>query len=297
MRSSPALDPARGVIVATLLVAVASVCFGLVPLFARALMADGVASEAIGLYRYLLSALVMLPFLPRQREKWRQAALLAGVAAAMGIAWLAYLHAIRNAPVASAGVIYMSYPLFAMLFARLLLGQAFTRRGLLAAALVLAAALIALAPGALPSGAFLPLLLSLPAPIFFALAIVVLTGMVAKLSVAERMASAMLGAAIGLAPLTLAADLSAILPASGGGWLAALGLAALTATLPQLLYSYAAPIAGTGRTAITGGIELPTMFVVGWIAFGERLGMTQLLAGALVLLAVLLVPSPRAAAD
>ena len=278
------------VAVATAGIALASICFGLVPLFARVLLADGVSAEAIGLYRYLPSALIMLPFVPRRREKMRQAALLGGAGIAMGIAWLGYLHAIEHAPVASAGVIYMSYPLFALILAKLWLGQSMTRRGIVAAVLVLGAAIVALSPGAVPADAFLPLLLSLPAPIFFAAIIVVLAGLVPALSVTERMACGMLGAVIGLAPMTLAGDLAEVLPTSGTGWLAALAMAALTATLPQLLYSYAAPLAGAGRAAITGAVELPTMFVVGWLAFGEALQSAQLIAGALILLAIAMAP-------
>ena len=42
---------------------------------------------------------------------------------------------------------------------------------------------------------------------------------------------------------------------------------------------------------MTGSVELPTMFVIGWLAFGETLGSAQLVAGALVLLAIALAPS------
>ncbi len=42
---------ARPIATATASIALASVCFALVPLFARILLADGVSAEAIGLYR------------------------------------------------------------------------------------------------------------------------------------------------------------------------------------------------------------------------------------------------------
>ncbi len=282
---------ARPIATATASIALASVCFALVPLFARILLAEGVSAEAIGLYRYLLSALIMLPFLPRRRHKLPQALMLIGAGLAMGLGWISYLGAIERAPVATAGVIYMTYPLFTLVLAKLWLGQPMTGRGVIAGLLVLAATAVALSPGAIPADALLPLLMSLPAPICFAVIIVVLSGLVPDLSVPERLACGMLGAVMGLLPVTLAGDLGRALPSSGDGWLAILAMAGLTATLPQLLYTFAAPLAGAGRAAITGSVELPTMFVIGWLAFGETLGSAQLVAGALVLLAIALAPS------
>ena len=81
---------ARPIATATASIALASVCFALVPLFARILLADGVSAEAIGLYRYLLSALIMLPFLPRRRHKLPQALMLIGAGLAMGLGWISY---------------------------------------------------------------------------------------------------------------------------------------------------------------------------------------------------------------
>ena len=138
---------------------------------------------------------------------------------------------------ATAGVIYMSYPLFTVVLAKLWLGQPMTGRGVIAGLLVVAAAAVALSPGAVPADALLPLLMSLPAPICFAVIIVVLSALVPALSVPERLACGMLGAVMGLLPVKLAGDLDRAVPSSGDGWLAILAMAGLTATLPQLLYT------------------------------------------------------------
>ena len=39
-------------------------------------------------------------------------------------------------------------------------------------------------------------------------------------------------------------------------------------------------------------LKLPTMFAVGWLAFGESVGPLQFFAGALVVGAIFLVPRP-----
>jgi drug/metabolite transporter (DMT)-like permease len=120
---------------ATLAVALSAVCFGLTPLFARELQATGAGPATIALYRYVFAAALLWPLLPLAPGKRRQGALLGLAGLMMGLGWIGYLEAVKAAPVSAAGVVYMSYPLFAILFARLLLGQKLTLRALGSAAL------------------------------------------------------------------------------------------------------------------------------------------------------------------
>lgn len=292
----PIRDPAhylRSPAAATAVIALTAICFGLVPLFARELQALGLNSPAIALVRYLFSALVMLPFLPRAREKRGEALMMVGAGLFMGLGWVGYLEAVRHAPVAAAGVVYMSYPLFAVLFAWMLAGQKLGARALGAGALVLGAAALVLDPSALSTGAVAALVWSLPAPIGFGLIIVVLSALVHRLGVLERMACGMLGALAGLGPLTLSQTTLADVPLSPEalGLIAGLGFA--TALIPQLLYTIAAPMVGAARSAAAGSVELPTMFAIGWLAFGETIGPREWLAAGLVIGAVLLSPAVR----
>ncbi len=292
-RPQPTATLAFGPAAATAIIALTAVCFGLVPLFARELQALGLGSAAIALVRYLFSALVMLPFLPRAREKRGEALMLFGAGLFMGLGWVGYLEAIRHAPVAAAGVVYMSYPLFAVLFAWGLAGQRPGRRALGAGALVVLAAALVLDPGGLDAGAVAALAWSLPAPIGFGLVIVVLSVLVRRLTVLERMACGMLGALSGLAPLTLTQTTLADIPLGADGLLLIAGLGLVTALIPQLLYTIAAPMVGAARSAAAGAVELPTMFAIGWLAFGEPVGLREWGAGALVIGAVLLSPAVR----
>lgn len=282
---------------ATAIIALTAFCFGLVPLFARELQALGLNSPAIALVRYLFSAIVMLPFLPRAREKRGEALMLAGAGLFMGLGWVGYLEAVRHAPVAAAGVVYMSYPLFAVLFAWLLAGQKLGVRALGAGALVLLAAALVLDPAGLTDGAVAALLWSLPAPVGFGLIIVVLSALVHRLSVLERMACGMLGALMGLAPLTLSQTSLAEVPLDGEALALIAGLGLVTALIPQLLYTIAAPMVGAARSAAAGSVELPTMFAIGWLAFGESIGPREWIAAALVIAAVLLSPAVRPKRD
>ncbi|MDP6706042.1 MAG: DMT family transporter [Alphaproteobacteria bacterium] len=275
---------------ATGLIGLSSICFGVVPLFARHLLDEGLTAEVIAIYRFGLSALIVLPFMRLNRHKLRQALLLFATGLVMGLGWSSYIRAIEVAPLASAGIIYMTYPLFAVIFARLLLGQRLTTRALMAVSLVLGAAVIALSPSAPEPDQFGALLRSLPAPVTFALIVVVLAALTSRLHVLERVGCGMAGAVAGLLPSVLAADNTVLVPGSAGTWALIAGMVVVTATGPQLLYVFAAPKVGTSRAAVAGALELPTMIAVGWLAFAEAIGPADFVAAILIAAAVATAP-------
>jgi drug/metabolite transporter (DMT)-like permease len=282
-------------LVATLAVALTAIMFGLVPLFARQLQAEGVGAATIALARYLLSAIVLLPFLPLARAKRREALLIGGAGMALGLGWIAYLQAIEVAPIAAAGVIYMSYPLFCLAFAWLLLGQRPSGRAVAAGLMILLAAGLLLDPGGLPPGTALALLWSLPAPATFGFIVLVLCALTPNLTALEKLAAGMGGSALGLAPMALTQEPGSVLPQTVEGWAWIAGLGLVTALLPQLLYTIAAPRLGAARASAAGSFELPMMLAIGWIAFGETLGLRGAVASALVLAAIALSPAIRPA--
>lgn len=288
----------RSPLVATLFIALSSVCFGLVPLFARMLLDEGLSTEAIALYRFCLALPLALAFLPRRRTAWRPVAALAGGGIASGLGWTTYLTAIDHATVASVGVVYMSYPLFVVLLAWLLLGQRLTPRALAGAALVVAGAFTVNAPGTVSAGELLVLAASLPAPVGFALMVLLIVTVGQDLTNLERWSVICVGHVIGLLPAALLDDPAGLVPASRDGWLWLAGLAGVTATIPQLLYTFWARQVSPARAAATGAVELPTMLVVGWLAFGEALGAAELVGASMVVAAIIVTPAmaPRRAA-
>ena len=150
---------------ATMMIVATALCFGLVPFFARELQALDVGASAIALYRYIFSAAVLLPFLPFSKGKRRAGLLMTAAGFGMGLGWVGYLEAVEKAPVAAAGVVYMSYPVFTMLFAWLLLKQRPTWRAGLAAGFILTAGMLLFDGSGLSAEALRSLIWSLPAPI------------------------------------------------------------------------------------------------------------------------------------
>jgi len=275
---------------ATLGIIAASVGFGLVPYFARSLTADGMAPHAIAFFRYAFAATVLLPFIWRARAQW--IALLWGLVAGvgMGVGWIGYVRAVEIAPVSTVGVLYMTYPVFTLLIAWLMFGDAPGRRAVLASLMIVAAAALVASPGAITSDQVPALVLSLAAPLGFGFGINVLVHKLTVLMPLVRIACVSLGSVLGLMPLLAVTPGAALFPGSASGWWLVAGIAFGSALIPQLIYTVAAPVIGTARTAIAGSFELPTMFLVGWFAFAEPVGVAQWIACATVILAIALTP-------
>ncbi|WP_299472211.1 DMT family transporter [uncultured Roseibium sp.] len=280
--------------VATLTIIAASLCFGLVPVFVRELQDMGTGPATIALYRYGISVLVLLPFVPRARHKRGPALLLGAAGAVFALSMIGYVEAISVAPLAAAGVVYMSYPAFAAFFAWVLLKQALSWRTFAAAGLVIGAAALLLDPASLSPEVFAVLVWAIPTPVAFGFLIVVLSGLARDLSSLERAVSTLIGSILGLLPLALQESGGALLPSTLDGWWLVVLMGLITALIPQLMYTVACQKIGPMRTAAAGSFELPTMFLVGWFVFGEKFGVLEMVCALLVLSAILVAPAPGA---
>jgi drug/metabolite transporter (DMT)-like permease len=280
--------------VGVVLVGFSSICFGLVPFFARSLTEAGIAPPAIAFYRYMFSAVAFLPFLRLRGEGGR--ASLWGYASGfcVGLGWVGYVKALSLLPVSVAGVLYMTYPLFTLLIGWAIFRDRPGLRSLSGGLMIVVAAVLA-ADSADRAGALTPtaILLALAAPLAFGFSINVLARKLASLSPLGRMSIFALGSSTGLLPLIATYPREAVLPSTPDQWLLVLSLGVVSALLPQLIYTTFVPKIGGAKAASLGSIELPTMFAVGWIAFGEPIGWRAAMAGALVLSAILLTPSRR----
>lgn len=292
------------VLFGSLMVAVASVAFGLIPLFARSLTEAGIAPPAVSMYRYLLNALVLLPFLKVRGPMGR--ATLWGYASGcvVGLGWVGYVMALTMMPVPVAGILYMTYPLFILVVGWAFFGDRPVARAWVGGAIILVAAIL-VAPlsgreSAIGIGA---VLLALLAPLGFGFGVNVLTHKLVVLPTLSRMAAFSLGSVTGLLPLVLRLPADQVVPSDLGEAGLILGLSFITALLPQLLYTTFVPRIGAAKAGALGAIELPTMFAVGWWMMGDPVGLREAVAGLMVLAAILLTPasgprpSVRAAAD
>lgn len=281
-------------VLATLGVIAASVGFGLVPLFARSLLEGGMAPHAVAIYRYAFATLVLLPMLLKWLHATRALAWGVLVGLCMGLGWVGYVRAIEVVPISTAGVLYMTYPVFTLVIAWVLFRDRPTWQGVVGALVIVAAAALVSRPGAIDPEHLPRLVLSLAAPFGFGLGISVLVHRLNDIPPLVRIACVSLGSVVGLMPLVVNSQWSELVPPDAHGWgmVACIGL--LTALVPQLLFTVSSPIIGTARTAAAGSIELPIMFALGWLAYGEDMSPAKLVACAMVVGAIILTPTRRA---
>lgn len=290
-RSSTQTGPAIPYALAVAGVLVASICFGLVPYFSRGLTQQGVAPYAVAFYRYIVAATLLLPVLIVHRKAWREICWGLAAGAVMGLGWIGYVTALEALPASTVGVLYMTYPVFTLVIAWALFFDAPTRRALLASGLIVLAAITAGAPASVSPQHIPTLLAALAAPFGFGFGICVLVHRLSRIAPLARIASVSLGSVLGLLPLILSADVQQLLPEGQSDWILIVGIGLVTALVPQLIYTICSPLIGASQTAVVGSIELPTMFVVGFVAFGEAITAPQAIACALVLGAIAITRS------
>jgi len=269
----------------------ASVCFGIVPYFSRNLTDQGLAPHAVAFYRYVIAAVILLPAFLSQLKAWRELVWGLCAGAAMGLGWIGYVTAVETIPASTVGVLYMTYPVFTVIIAWALFADTPSRRALFASGLIILAAVIAGNPSAVPSNQLSTLVISLAAPLGFGFGICVLVHRLSRIPPLARIASVSLGSVLALAPLVATSTSAEILPKDFDTWLLILGIAVVSALVPQLIYTVSSPIIGASRTAVIGSVELPTMFLVSLFAFGETLTFSQLIACVLVVIAIVVTRS------
>ena len=269
----------------------ASICFGIVPYFTRGLTEQGLAPHAVAFFRYAITAAVLLPVLWGQASAWREILWGMVAGAMMGLGWIGYVAAVKVAPASTVGVLYMTYPVFTVVIAALMFGDRATPRALIASSMILVAAAIAGNPSVVPADQLPALIMSLAAPLGFGFGICVLVYRLSRIAPLARMASVTLGSVIALAPFMLNSTVEQAIPQDTHAWLLIAGLAIGSALIPQLIYTICSPVIGASRTGVFGSIELPTMFVVAVVAFGEPLTTPQTVACLIIVSAIVLTQS------
>ena len=274
-------------------VLVASLGYALTPVFIRWLGVGGMDAPTIAFYRYAIPAVLLFPFLALGVGNFGLTALGIGVGALLGLGWIGYIQVLEATSVATAGILYLSFPIFTVVFSWALLGIRPGLKGIAVALAVVAAAYIAFRDAPFSSLNIPAVLMVVAAPASFGLAITVLAGWLGGLSPIRRLACVPFGATVGLAPFVLAdAPLIDLVPTNEVLPLI-LGLGLGTALLPQFLYVISAPRIGPFRTAVAGSVELPCMVLLGLWLFDENPTPSEMLACALLVCASLLVAVSR----
>lgn len=279
------------------LVAFGAIGFGLMPLFARTAYADGLPPLSLLSWRFAIAFLCLLPFL-RQMLAARRDMLVAVITGAgyMGTMFF-YFTALQHLTVALTVLILFTYPLFTILIGWLFFRERLTWSNAVAALLVLAAAILILAPAGFGASTnLLAIGMAFIPPVAYAVFMHVAARPLSGMAIPVRLGGVFLGGLIAMLLLGLLMDGGIAVPASTTGWAAAVALAIVSTVGALGLLLLGAPVAGAERTAIAGASELVTALIVGVLAYGERLEVTTLAGAALILAAILLAARQPAVA-
>lgn len=278
------------------LVVLAGAGFGLNPLFAKMAYEAGLGPSGALLWRFVGMMLLTLPVLPRAVRRPRLLARGLALGAAMALGTLSYFRALDVLPVATAAMVYYTYPLFTVAIGWFALRRTPRPRAFAAAGLVLAAVAMVVAPGRFASEEWHALLLCFLAPLVYAAMLQAFQAGFSGYTVLERSSTTALGHTLVLLPTAFLWSEGAVIPDSTLGWQAVLGIATLSSLLPQLGIVYGVASAGAERTAVGGSTELMVSVLVGWAVFAEAMQPTNVAGIAVLMAAVLIARRPMTAA-
>lgn len=276
-----------------ILVALAAVGFGVRVLFARWSFAGGLTPEAVSALTIVPTAVICLPWVIGRYSGEDRAALrlalwafLLGLLVAAGN--VAYMRALQGLPVATATLIYFSYPLFVILLGWLISGLRPRPPALLAAFLIVAGCAAVLSPDELRDLDLALVLLCFAAPVSYAVLVLLLARTLVGLSLPVRVGLITLGASSVLVPTAIVGILASTPVPGPELWLGVLGLVVVCGVIPQFATTVGIPLAGADRAAIAGAIELVVALLAGWVILGEVVASGQVLGAVLIGSAVFL---------
>jgi drug/metabolite transporter (DMT)-like permease len=288
------MSPSR----ATLLVALAAVCFSTLGIFTVLGTTSGAPLATLLAGRYVLAAILLFA-IARRRALVRRSVALPIAAAGLGQAVIAFtaLSSLRYVQVATMVFLFYTYPAWVAVFAVIRGSERLDGRHIMA--LLLASGGIAFMVGSPWSGAprWEGVALALISAILFAVYIPAIarlqrdtnpTAASAYVAAGAGLVFVVGGTAAGVHELDLAPQ----------ALVAILGLAVICTTIGFILFLGGLAVLGPVRTAIVSTIEPFAAAVLGWLILGQAFRAPTLIGGGMIATAVLLLlGAPRAAAE
>jgi len=273
-----------------LLCLVSAAGFGAMPIFAKQAYATGLELTPLLALRFAMAAAMLWALILLRRRalgSWR--GLAAG--AALGLFGYAvqaglYFGALKRIDAGLASLLLYSYPALVTLAAFALRRESPTRRKLGALALASGGVALVLAGGGPGEIDLVGAGMALGSALFYTGFILIADRVAAKTPPVAFAASVATGAGVTFA---VAALLEGGFEASGEGLMWAAVIASVSTVMPIVLFMAGLARVGPSTASIASTIEPPFTVALAWIVFGETLGPLQLVGGALVLSAVVLL--------
>ena len=279
----------RDHVVGTIYILASALCFGSMAIFARMAYASGVDIPTLLLLRFFIASILMWGLLLLKRmklPKGRGMVMLVAIGA-VGYAGQAFsfFTALTYASAGLVALLLYTYPAIVALLSRLVFKHPFTWRQIAAVAIALAGTvfIIGKAGDGKPLGIFFGLLAALIYSIY------ILTGSRVPKDVTPTASTTVIASSAAVTYSAVVAVKGFHPPATGLGWMAVLSIAVVCTVLAILFFFEGLKRVGPVRASVFSTIEPLFTVLLAAAVLGERITLTRVFGGALIVGAVILL--------
>jgi drug/metabolite transporter (DMT)-like permease len=270
-------------------IVVSAICFGTMAIMARVAYAAGVDTTTLLALRFTLAAVILVAIALVRRERWPKnrtlfALILLG-ALGYGGQSFTFFTALTLAPAGLVALLLYLYPALVTVLSTLVLREKLTRRKLAALAIALFGTALTIGPTAAAS----PLGIALGVGAAAIYAVYIVAGSRLGARVAPRPMATVVVASAGAVFAVAALARGPVWPQTPSGWLAVVGIAVLSTVVAIVLFFAGLERIGPTRAAVLSTIEPLCTVLLAAVFLGERIAPWQLIGGALILTAVVLL--------
>ena len=271
--------------------------FGLIPLFSVPLLADGIPTSTVLMYRFLFATVAMSIYvlvrgsslrITRQQFVWLLV---------LSFLYFATAHLLLTGyeyiSSGMATVLHFTYPIFVALLMLLIFRVRLSKRGMMA--IMAAVAGVSLVSGVTSSEPINPEgpTLVITSGFLYAVYIIMVNKSAARTLSHEALTFYILLITTIFLSLYCVVDDKMVLPSTTMDWTNLILLGILSTTVSNITLVKAIDLIGSTPTAVMGALEPMTAVMVGVIAFGEVLTPIRILGILMILVAVVLLTTDK----
>jgi drug/metabolite transporter (DMT)-like permease len=271
-----------------MLVAVSAASFGTLAIFGHIAYDDGMDIFTVLFLRFGISASIMTVILFLRKEPFPRGHILAQLAGmgALGYVGQSYLYmtAIKFASAGLVALLLYLYPVFVFILSVISLHERTSRVKFVALTLALTGVALTVGPA---GGQLIGVLMAIAAAMIYSIYIIVGTNVMKHVSAVQSSTAifASAGAVFGILALVNGAHF----PESDSGWLAMLGIIAISTIVPVVAFLAGLERIGPTNASMLSTLEpVVTVALASWL-FGEKLMPIVMVGGGLILAAVILL--------
>jgi len=271
-----------------LLIAISAASFGTLAIFGRYAYAAGMDIFTVLFLRFTISASIMTVILLLRKEPFPRGRILLQLIGMGALGYVgqsfSYLTAIQFASAGLVALLLYLYPMFVFILSVIVLHEKATSIKILAIMIALIGTALTVDPA---GGQFKGILLAIFAALIYSVYIIVGTNVMKHVSAVQS--STVIFASAGAVFGIFTAINGAHFPAGDSGWFAMSGVVLIATVIPVVMFLGGLERVGPTNAAMLSTLEpVVTVLLAAWL-FQERLNVTSLLGGGLILIAVILL--------